>query len=87
MVFVYGGAIVVVTAINFLKACYWRITNRKINLLCALVILAIWNYLMAFHPDSLLNIMPWWFPLVIDFALGFLAFYALMRMTIELINK
>lgn len=48
---------------------------------------AIWNYLMAFYPDSLLNIMPWWLPLVIDFALGFLAFYALMRMTIELINK
>jgi hypothetical protein len=42
---------------------------------------------MVFYADSLLKVMPWWLPLVIDFVLGILAFYALLNTTIALIDR
>jgi len=51
------------------------------------IILTLWNYIMIFYQDSLLEVMPWWAPLVIDLILGFLSFYTLLGTTIELISK
>ena len=80
-------ALRLVSANNFLKACYAKMNEIIKFFIFALVLLSCWNYIMVFYPRLLLAVMPWWCPLVVDFALGIMAFYALFCSMIELIKK